>query len=210
MKRFDFLCQDVTLEERMNRYNKLAEVYDNDSEVLDWIGPKIMAENVKQYIPNKNVNILDVCAGTGHAAQELKKAGYTGPFDILDGSFGMVSKAVDLGIYNRIVLQMIDDAGKEQTVMRDNLYDAVIMSGGHASVGKCKEMLRLVKPKGYCIAVMYAAEYDENERKKILAFLAEAEKAGKCKLVKSEDIQYTSTDAEGQAYPGSLMVWHKT
>ncbi len=42
-----------------------------DSAALGWLGPVLAAKTISKYCPNKNVRILDVCAGTGAVAQEV-------------------------------------------------------------------------------------------------------------------------------------------
>lgn len=78
---------------------------------------------------NKNSSILEVCCGTGLLGQCLRKAGFTGKLDGLDGSQGMIKQATKLeNVYTELYTEKLRPDGNTSVPKRN--YDVVI--SGHA------------------------------------------------------------------------------
>lgn len=95
---------------------------------------------------NSAVKILDLGAGTGLAAVELKKHGFTN-IDAIDVSQGMLDKAREKNVYKNYICEAVTD---KRLDIPTGTYDSII-SGGTISSGYVKpsafnEILRLVKP----------------------------------------------------------------
>uniref|UniRef100_A0A915HU49 Uncharacterized protein n=1 Tax=Romanomermis culicivorax TaxID=13658 RepID=A0A915HU49_ROMCU len=72
----------------------------------DYNGPACTVRHVPHYIPDKNARILDICAGTGACAVELKKLGYEN-LDALDGCKKMLTVAQNRRLYKQYYLQIL-------------------------------------------------------------------------------------------------------
>ena len=98
---------------------------------------------------DKNIRIIDLGAGTGHAAIELKKYGFTN-IDGLDVSPEMLKKAKEKGAYKRYICEAVTE---KRLDIPTGTYDAVISCGtvtsGYIKANAFDEILRLVKPGEY-------------------------------------------------------------
>jgi ubiquinone/menaquinone biosynthesis C-methylase UbiE len=208
LQRWQYLCLDTDNSKRIQQYDDLAPIYDKDTAALGWMGPKLAAKVIQSKFPNdKNVRVLDVCAGTGAVAFELKKIGYHN-LDMLDGSRGMTKIAMERNLYKCHVCQVIEDG--VPVVINSNIYNAAIISGGHVSPAKVSEMNRVVKSGGYIILALFLeGENDRKEYGEVMDHIKLLEKQKVCKLVSAEAIQQISLDEDGKPVPGGVVVMQK-
>ena len=98
---------------------------------------------------DKNISIIDLGAGTGHAALELKKYGFTN-IDALDISPEMLKKAKEKDAYTRYICEAVTE---KRLGIATGTYDAIISVGaitsGHIKATAFDKILRLVKPGEY-------------------------------------------------------------
>jgi len=129
--------------------------YDNDCALLGYVVPRKIAEfalpYMKENLTNKEYQILDIGAGTGHISQELKNAGYKGHIDGMDGSADMLRQAESL--YRDHLVHILT---KDNPMpYPDESYD-LVLSGG--SIQTCmilpdslKDFHRVCKKGGFII-----------------------------------------------------------
>ncbi|OWF38185.1 Williams-Beuren syndrome chromosomal region 27 protein [Mizuhopecten yessoensis] len=103
--------------------------------------------------------ILDIAAGTGLVADELKKMGFR-LIDALEPSKGMLELAVKK--YRNVFNQGLS---KDPLPFPSDKYDAITICGWHGSAGpladSLSEMTRVVKPGGY-ICIVTRMHYVQN------------------------------------------------
>ncbi|XP_060591756.1 uncharacterized protein LOC132746573 [Ruditapes philippinarum] len=153
--RLDLLKTGVSIKETQTLYQKWACSYNKDCELLGYSGPARVAQRVADLFPvdvRDNVNILDVGAGTGLVAVELKKLGFKN-LDALEPSEPMLLEAKKDNLYNNYYQEFLTES---PTTLSGDTYDVITGSGiyGEGAHVPCKalyEMIRLVKPGGYII-----------------------------------------------------------
>jgi ubiquinone/menaquinone biosynthesis C-methylase UbiE len=190
-----------TWDETMTFYEDLHEDYDKLYNAVGYRGPYLGAFWLAKMDPPKDDKILDVAAGTGLAAIELRKHGYTN-IDALDASAEMLEIAKHRNLYTNIICSKIGDG--QQTPILKNTYDHAIMVGGfagsHIKMDALEEMIRVVKPGGYIVNAMR-----EEHRKKIDTYVGmhkycqELREQGKWELVMEVVLPkwYEASDLDG-------------
>ncbi len=95
---------------------------------------------------DKNIKIIDLGAGTGHAAVELKKHGFTN-IDGLDLSPEMLKKAKEKDAYRNYICEAVTE---KRLDIPTGTYDVVLSVGavtsGYIKPSAFDEILRLAKP----------------------------------------------------------------
>lgn len=185
------------------KYDNNAEEYDKDMEIVGWKGPALAADVFEKHFPNQNdVRVLDVAAGSGLAAEHLRKKGYTN-LDALDCSQGMLNKAKEKGLYHKYICTMF---GSERVPgIKTDDYDAITCVGAigchHLPADCLFEMIRIVKPGGIILNLYF----DNLERDDLEALPVLQEK-----LVKAGALQVLSDERIPNVYPketGILTVY---
>jgi predicted TPR repeat methyltransferase len=135
-------------------YNQWANTYEEYVKNLNYLGPKNVAENFRDYIStfnNNNFKILDFGCGTGLLGQEIHNnlIGHSHfEIDGIDISENMIQKCRQKNIYRNII---------EINLLHDNLpphyeYDYIVSSGvfleGHVSFNVINKLLENLKPFG--------------------------------------------------------------
>lgn len=192
----------------MTEYDKQIKTYDTDIAHNDWNGPKYAAEAVKRHIPNnKQALILDVCGGTGAVAVKLRKLGYEN-LDYLDGSNEMTREAIKRNLYNSYIRQIIPE--NQPTLIRSNMYDAAVISGGHITIGKIDDMIRVLKRGGIFIAaIVETTEVDQKEAKIVMEHFQQLGKTN-CTIVEHTKLpDMILRGDEKDPAPGHIIVVQK-
>ncbi|XP_072043072.1 demethylmenaquinone methyltransferase-like [Amphiura filiformis] len=131
-------------------YNNNAQDYEEYSTLTGReSGALALAKAVARAHPDKDTTILDVCAGTGLAGEQLKKLGYT-KVDALDFSQEMLDLAKSKNIYRNYICDSVQLHRKNQI---DNYtYDVLCMNGGmlpgHITPNILPEFTRMTKHGG--------------------------------------------------------------
>ncbi|XP_072037199.1 uncharacterized protein [Amphiura filiformis] len=95
-------------------YNNNAQNYEEYStQTGRESGALALAKAVARTHPDKDTTILDVCAGTGLAGEQLRKLGYT-KVDALDFSQEMLDLARSKGIYRNLICDSVQLHRKNQ------------------------------------------------------------------------------------------------
>ncbi|XP_066296722.1 methyltransferase-like protein 27 [Branchiostoma lanceolatum] len=147
------LRDGMAKDEMVAIYDSFAEQYDEECANRDYTGPRLCAEVLAKWLGDrKTSSILDVAAGTGLCAVELRKLGFTS-IDALDPSQRSLDYARSKNRYDKYICAFI---GTNRLDIDDDSYDAVTVCGGFimaAMEPDClPEIIRLVRPGGYvCI-----------------------------------------------------------
>jgi ubiquinone/menaquinone biosynthesis C-methylase UbiE len=138
-------------------YSEWAQTYDQDLVPGVYTGSEIAGRYVAKMFSGSEkseVRILDVAAGTGKVAEELKKRGFT-DIDSLEPAEKMVEIAKKKQLYNNFYMDLI---GFNKLRIPDASYDCTVISGGmgenHIPVSAMDELIRLCKPGGLVVIVM--------------------------------------------------------
>ncbi len=142
-------------------YDRWAKVYDRDLTDGEYQQPKRCADALSSVLADKQASVLDVGCGTGLSGLALQQAGYT-KVDGCDLSEGMLEKAAELNLYNRL---FACDLNHPPIDAEDGAYDAVtavgVFSFGHISADAVDELLRVVVAGGIIIIGLNDHFYEE-------------------------------------------------
>lgn len=147
----------VSQQESQDNYTKWASKYSEDCELLGYTGPRKLANLVADHFPETlrgAVHILDVGAGTGLVAAELRKLKFR-CIDALDPSEPMLAEPKALDLYQNYFVEYLTE---NPTKIPTNMYDVITGCGiyGESAHVPCEalyEMIRLVKSGGFIFLV---------------------------------------------------------
>ncbi|XP_074645794.1 methyltransferase-like protein 27 [Tubulanus polymorphus] len=213
-------CEDANLYEFLTKKlhenedpAAVTEIYDQwtsyDKEVKQmwYAGPKNLAKVVDKYVQNKECSIVDVGAGTGLAAEELRKAGFTGRFDAIEPSTGLLKEAeLKGGLYQKLYTEYV--TVEKPCSIPTGFYDHAVTCGaivpGHIPYQALSEMLRMVKKDG-CVFACFRKNYlDFEQFQGFNEFLEKIQSEGKCTYDIIEIDEYCFS------LPGLIIVLKKT
>jgi predicted TPR repeat methyltransferase len=135
-------------EEMLDLYHDWAASYDGTMlDGLGYVSPFRLAELVARHLPDRRSLILDAGCGTGLAALELARRGYS-RFHGLDASSDMLATACERGLYEELIETDLD----AKLPLPEGAYDAAVSTGtfthGHVGAGCLGELLRVLKKGG--------------------------------------------------------------
>ena len=137
-------------EELAKRYDEWAKDYDADLETdFDWNGHVRGVEVFTQHVAS-TARVVDVGCGTGLAAAELAKRGFSA-IDGFDLSEGMLEEARKTGAYGDLKQAVLGDPLDYPTAAYDAAIATGVFSVGHAPADGWDEVARMVKPGGYFV-----------------------------------------------------------
>ena len=147
-------------DELLQLYSDWAGDYDQDHEVIGFVGHRTAAAALARHIPDRSARILDAGAGTGAAGVALKELGYS-DLTGLDLSADMLDVAATKGVYNELHPA---DLGLPVDRFRGSTFDAAILVGvfsfGQAPASTLDEVVRLVRPGGLITFTMRTDFFD--------------------------------------------------
>ncbi|XP_060557631.1 uncharacterized protein LOC132718041 [Ruditapes philippinarum] len=158
-KWMEAVCRDgVSFEDSQKAYDGWASTYDlHATSAKHDINSKTVANILEQFFPASErglISVIDVGAGTGLVAKELKKLGFE-HLDALEPSSKMLDEAKKNNLYENNFVECITGS---PTSLPANSYDVLTGSGiyaieAHVPTEAFYEMIRLVKPGGYIVLV---------------------------------------------------------
>lgn len=164
-------------------YDRWSEVYDQDLTKVDYQQPVRCAKALSDILLDKEAKILDVGCGTGLSGLALKEAGYNN-FDGCDLSEGMLEKASELTIYNRLFACNLNIPPLDPP---NESYDAItavgVFSFGHINSDALDELLRIVKSKSPIIIGLNDHYYEEGS---LIEKLEALQEEGALKIIRRE------------------------
>ncbi len=176
-------------------YRKWAEDYDHQMlEVLRYISPTRIAQQLSEQLTNTDASILDVGCGTGLTSVYLAQMGYTS-LDGIDLSPDMVRVAAQRGIYRELLVGDVN----QQLEREDASYDGVVSSGtfthGHVGPEPLDEIFRILKPGGILACTVHEDLWVEMGFKTKFNSLIDAGTA--IEIERVHDAYYENTEPEG-------------
>ena len=115
-------------------YSQWAEDYENDElavgynihlKIVEFLETVVHDSKLKL---NKSSKIIDIAAGTGLVGEVLRKRGFSGQIDALDGSQGMLQVAKEKkGIYNQAFCHVIEPEIEMPAELSSGQYDILIV-----------------------------------------------------------------------------------
>ena len=180
---FDKAYTLKTSEDAKRMYDRWAEVYDQDLSNGKYQQPVRCAKALQEQESDKNIKLLDVGCGTGLSGLALKDSGFQN-IDGCDLSQGMLNKAAELGIYNKLFSCNLNEPPIDA---KDGEYDALtavgVFSFGHIMADAVEELLRVIKTNGIIVIVLNDHFYEEGSLTKKLKVL---QNEGKLEIIKQE------------------------
>ncbi|XP_064108428.1 uncharacterized methyltransferase Sca_1399-like isoform X2 [Macrobrachium nipponense] len=164
-------------------YSEWAQHYDEICDSLNYIGPKLAANEVAARIPQEKrgaLKVIDVAAGTGRVGRLLRDKGFSN-IDALEPSKGMLDVLKKTGAYTNTYAEFL---GVGQNSVPEDTYDVLVMAGGfaegHIPVSGIDDMIRITKPGGLVIIAMRKSFLRCEEYKdRLIPYMDEMERQGK-------------------------------
>ncbi|XP_046547368.1 methyltransferase-like protein 27 [Haliotis rubra] len=148
----------------INRFDEVSSKYNEALGSVDYMGPRTLATILAELHPSgrENVRVLDVAAGTGLVAIELRKKGFVNN-DGLEPSEQMLAEAKRNNLYGRYICDLV---GENTFDIVNDTYSAVTMSALSLEIFKklpvkaLEELARVVKPGGHILMGHYDFAFD--------------------------------------------------
>ncbi|XP_067667893.1 methyltransferase-like protein 27 isoform X2 [Haliotis asinina] len=148
----------------IKRFNEVSSKYNEALGSVDYMGPRTLANILAELHPSGrgNVRVLDVAAGTGLVAVELRKKGFVNN-DGLEPSEQMLAEAKRNNLYGRYICDLV---GENTFDIENDTYSAVTMSALSVEIFKklpvkaLEELARVVKPGGHILMGHYDFAFD--------------------------------------------------
>ena len=159
--------KEVTTEQVVNLYDVWAPTYDETVSKSQSAALALSAvlSVVDDDTNREELNILDIAAGTGRVGQELFENGFR-KIDALEPSSEMLKILRNRNVYQN-VYQTFLGGGHKATMIPDNKYDMIIISGGfaksHLPVDSLQEVIRMGKKGSIFINRMTAKNIEVDE-----------------------------------------------
>ncbi|XP_067667886.1 methyltransferase-like protein 27 isoform X2 [Haliotis asinina] len=182
----------------VKRFDEISEQYNEAQNRVGYKCPKWMGESLAALYPSNrdNIQILDVAAGTGMAAIEMRKHGFV-DIDGLEPSQKMLDEAKKSNLYGRYICDML---GENTLDIADNSYTVVTMVGLSSEIMKklpvkaLEELARVTKTGGHVMM----NNYDRNFKSDIIrANLHDLESRGVWKLEGEQTMPNISRGVDG-------------
>ncbi|KAL4234677.1 ubiE/COQ5 methyltransferase [Mactra antiquata] len=148
---------NVSVENSQKYYVQWANTYDKDVLWYEYTAHIAVCKKLCEVVtPEKksSTRVLDVGAGTGLVARQLRENGFTN-IDALDPSQAMLDKAKKDNLYKQYIVDYITHS---PLAIPANSYDAITGCGifnesAHVPNEAIIEMIRLVKPGGVIVLI---------------------------------------------------------
>lgn len=159
-----FLNLNMTQEDILLIYGSWAKSYNTDHKDEENNGPQLMQDFVLKYCPNKDINVLDICCGTGIGAKFLSDLGYKA-IDGIDGSKEMLEEAKELGIYRDLYYELLRVDRPIESIPQDRKYELIICAAcfvkHHLNGNHLRHIVNKMSKGGVLIMTEFSVEEDE-------------------------------------------------
>lgn len=193
-------------------YSKHAKHYEEGIAGLKFDIPWRCAEMSLKYVETGSVEmqVLDICVGTGLSSKALVDRGYKGSIDGIDGCQEMLDEAKKKGFFRNLVHDIIIPGKK--LPFADDTYDIIVCTGsfspGHLRPECLPEIFRIIKPGGtfsfnttnFNRDDAAANDVDLNRADTVMDDL---EKRGVCKLMECVAAKSFTVSKEFKYYKGN-------
>nr|XP_002129813.1 methyltransferase-like protein 27 [Ciona intestinalis] len=191
-------------ENTVSNYTTLAKDYETDFVGLGYETPRVIAQTALELIQDqKNSKFLDIACGTGLVAQELRKSGFKGGIDGIDGSAGMLELAKPKNLYSQLKEAFIYPG--IDMPFENNAYMGVVCSGGfgpgHLDPKVLVDLIRVCVSGG---VIVFATRFNAVAGEYVSALNKEIERLeenGLWKKVKNFTTTYFDYDFSNQEDP---------
>ncbi len=176
-------------------YQRWADDYEQQMvDNLKYLSPGLIAQQLINFLDEKNDRVLDIGCGTGLTSVLLHQQGYA-QIDGLDFSTDMLRVAGEREIYHRLIQADLN----QPLEIQDNRYNAAISSGtfthGHVGSEPLDEIFRILKPGGLLACTVHL---DLWQSKGFEAKFQEMLDSGKIKcFYREQDRFYDGGEPEG-------------
>ena len=159
--------KEVTTEQVVDLYDVWAPTYDETVSKSQSAALALSAvlSVVDDNTNRQELNILDIAAGTGRVGQELFENGFR-KIDALEPSSEMLNILKKRNVYQN-VYQTFLGGGHKATMIPDDKYDMIVISGGfaksHLPVDSLQEVIRMGKKGSIFINRMTAKNIEVDE-----------------------------------------------
>ncbi|XP_061659659.1 methyltransferase-like protein 27 [Syngnathoides biaculeatus] len=141
---------DGTPTDTIQFYNRWAETYEKDIELIEFRAPAMAAQRVSALFSGdrRAAAVLDVACGTGMVAKMMKREGFQN-FVGVDCSPGMLEHARHSGLYRELKMAVLGD---QPLPFASDQFDIVVITGAlsasHLPADVIRELCRAAKPGG--------------------------------------------------------------
>jgi len=189
--------------DKWSNYEEIIKLHAPNRSLLGAKAFKAEYENL-----NKEAKILDIGAGTGLAAHELVKLGFTN-IDALEPCETLANLAMKKNIYKKLYKAYLC---KDRLPIEDNVYDIIYSVGvfapGHAREDAFEELFRILKPGGQMMTITGEGYLKDPQMSNFEPRMAELEKEGILIRRKREILPFYSADENGPMN-GMIFVLEK-
>ncbi|XP_060065959.1 methyltransferase-like protein 27 [Ylistrum balloti] len=193
-------ADNISDRERIGRYSLVSPSYEQEVKENGYTAPYVCAGVIGEVYPDQRhtISILDIAAGTGLVALELKKLGFL-TMDAIEPSEGMLELAAKKGLYRNLYNTVLS---ADPLPLPSDAYDAVTICGWHGNVNSLTdsllEIIRVIKPGGYiCIVTRMIFIQNLDDYKALLQQCVNLEEANKWKRVELTGFQGYLNNIEG-------------
>ncbi|KAK1157452.1 methyltransferase-like protein 27 [Acipenser oxyrinchus oxyrinchus] len=207
--------KDTVAEDKVGFYNKWANNYEQDVDILDYRAPYLAAECLSAAFQGDRARavVLDVACDTGLVASLLQKKGFQN-FHGVDGSEGMLRLAHRKGLYQDLKQCIL---GALPLPAPAESYDAVLIVGalsvGQVPCSVIRELWQATKPGGYVCMTTRANASNREYKEKLESVLQLMEQKGLWSRVTvlEEDLwEKAVSDQESGYIPGVVYLYRKS
>ncbi|KAJ8267177.1 hypothetical protein GJAV_G00139420 [Gymnothorax javanicus] len=196
-------------------YDSWAETFEQDSSMLEYKAPFLVAERLSKSFEGdrQKALVLDVGCGTGRASAWLKKMGFQ-HFVGVDGSEKMLDLAKKKGIFQELRRCIL---GVTALPFQDGTFDAVVTAGclshGHLEVTAMRELCQVTKPGGYVSFSSRGDTSHKDYRNSLEHLLNQMESEGLWKRISVLEVEKWElgvTEQETGYIPGAVFLYRKS
>ena len=176
-------------------YDKWANEYDEQMEqALQYCSPRLIAQQLQDFLDDKHAKILDIGCGTGLASKYLHEAGFDRLFG-LDLSPTMIEVARTRGFYSGLEVADVNLPLSYPSESFGGAISSGTFTHGHVGPEPLDEIIRLLEPGGVLACTVHMDLWEEKGFKRKFEELQTNDVITLLSL--SVDKYYDNTEPEG-------------